>query len=304
MLIESIASRTRVPPDKLRRIAANASRRYHEFTILKRDGTERIIAHPSRPLKALQRFLARNLFGLAPVHSAATAYMKGSNIRDNAARHAHSKFTVRLDFAEFFPSFNAASVSNFVMSLSEKHLVPLTEDDVKFVCSIVCRHGFLPIGAPSSPKITNAMMFDFDESAFQFASDLGAVYTRYADDIFVSSNDHELLLRCVGQLRRLVAEHSLPSLRLKEEKTLHLSRAGHRSITGLVITPDGSVSLGRDRKREIRTLVYLALNGSLKAEDRLYLSGILAFCYGIEPDFIDRIGKKYTIDVMQWLKTL
>jgi hypothetical protein len=304
VLIESIASRTRVPPDKLRRIASNASRRYHEFTIPKRDGTERTIAHPSRPLKALQRFLARNLFGVAPVHSAATAYMTGSNIRDNAARHAHTKFTVRLDFADFFPSFTAASVSNFVMGLSEKYLVPLTEEDVKFVCNIVCRHGILPIGAPSSPKITNAMMFDFDERAFQFARDSGAVYTRYADDIFVSSNDHERLLKCVSRVRDLVTDHSLPPLRLKEEKTLHLSRAGHRSITGLVITPDGSVSLGRDRKREIRTLVYLALSGKIKPDERLYLSGLLAFCYGVEPDFIDRIGRKYSIDVMPWLKTL
>lgn len=137
MLIDSIASRTRVSRDKLLRISSNASHRYHEFTIPKRDGTERIIAHPSRPLKALQRFMARNIFGLAPVHPAATAYMKGSNIRENASRHANSRFTVRLDFADFFPSFDSASILAFLKMLSERYSIPWTDSDLSFVCKIV-----------------------------------------------------------------------------------------------------------------------------------------------------------------------
>lgn len=304
MLIDSIASRTRVSREKLLRIASNASRRYHEFTIPKRDGTDRTIAHPSRPLKALQRFLARNIFGLAPVHPAATAYMKGSNIRENASRHANSRFTVRLDFADFFPSFDSTSILEFVKMLSETHSIPLTDVDLGFICKIVCRNGFLPIGAPSSPKITNAMMFKFDKDISEFSDGVGVIYTRYADDIFLSGNDHEILMQSVGQVRLLVAAHELPRLRLKEEKTLHLSRAGHRSVTGLVITPDGFVSMGRGRKREIKTLVYLAINGQLDAERRSYLSGLLAFSYGVEPEFIARINAKYSIDAMAWLKKL
>lgn len=110
MLIDAIAERAKVDPDSLRRIASNASRRYHEFPIPKRDGTTRIIAHPSRPLKALQRFLARNIFKLAPVHSTAMAYKKGSSIRINAESHLDTRFTIRLDFANFFPSFDIISV--------------------------------------------------------------------------------------------------------------------------------------------------------------------------------------------------
>ena len=66
----------------------------------------------------------------------------------------------------------------------------------------------------------------------------------------------------------------------------------------------GFVSMGRDRKREIKTLVYLAVNGLLNAERRSYLSGLLAFSYGVEPEFITRINAKYSIDAMAWLKKL
>ena len=188
--------------------------------------------------------------------------------------------------------------------LSEIHSIPLTDSDQGFICKIVCRNGILPIGAPSSPKITNAMMFEFDKDVSDFADRMDVVYTRYADDIFLSGNDHETLMQCVGQVRFFVERHKRPLLRLKEEKTLYLSRAGHRSVTGLVITPDGFVSMGRDRKREIKTLVYLAVNGLLNAERRSYLSGLLAFSYGVEPEFITRINAKYSIDAMAWLKKL
>lgn len=304
MLVESIALRTKVPTEKLLRIASNASRRYHEFPILKRDGTERIIAHPSRPLKALQRFLARNIFGQAPVHFAATAYVKGASIRENAERHASSRFTVRLDFENFFPSFDDASVSEFVKSLSIERSIPISERDIRFICKIVCRDGVLPIGAPSSPRITNAMMHEFDARVSEFSETSAVIYTRYADDIFLSGNDSELLMRCVGQVRQLVTEHRIPALRLKESKTLYLSKASHRSITGLVITPDGAVSLGRDRKREIRTLIYLALNGKMRPEKYSYICGLIAFSYGVEPEFIRRINLKYSINVMEWIKNL
>lgn len=147
-------------------------------------------------------------------------------------------------------------------------------------------------------------MFEFDKRVCEFSDRVGVIYTRYADDIFLSGKDHEVLMQCVGQVRLLVAAHKAPTLRLKEEKTLHLSRAGHRSVTGLVITPDGFVSIGRSRKREIRTLVHLALNGQLNAGRRSYLSGLLAFSYGVEPEFIVRISAKYSIDTMAWLKKL
>ena len=185
MLVDAIASRTKVPAAKLWQIAANASRRYHEFSIQKRDGTPRIIAHPSRPLKALQRFLARNIYGLAPVHRAAAAYVKGSNIRANAAQHAGSKFTVRLDFADFFPSFDSESVKAFTKELCEQSSIPLSVEDLTFISNIVCRNGCLPIGAPSSPKITNAMMFKFDCSVERICNPMQIIYSRYADDIFL-----------------------------------------------------------------------------------------------------------------------
>lgn len=302
MWVEAISKRTKVSEDALWRLARSASKRYYEFNVKKADGTDRLIQHPSRSIKALQRLINRHLVGTAPVHEAATAYAKGSKIRTNAERHLGTAFTTRLDFADFFPSFDANSVADFFRRLSNANELGLVETDIDFITRISCRYGKLVIGAPSSPKITNAMMYEFDAAACSISQKYGVVYTRYADDIFVSAYEKDLLVPVELELRTLVSRHTAPKLTLKEKKTLHLSRAGHRSITGLVLTPQGQISLGRDRKREIRSLTYLALGKRLNVQQTQQLVGLLAFALDNEPDFVGSLSKKFDRDIVAWFK--
>lgn len=61
-----------------------ASHHYKTYAIPKRDGGTRTIEHPSKKLKALQRWLLTNVLEGLPVHPAAMAYKKGISIFDNA----------------------------------------------------------------------------------------------------------------------------------------------------------------------------------------------------------------------------
>ena len=64
-------------------------------------------------------------------------------------------------------------------------------------------------------------------------------------------------------------------------------------ITGLVLTNEGEVSVGRTKKRQIKTLVYRYTKGLLVDDEESYLSGYLSFCWSVEPDFIHRLEKKF-----------
>lgn len=304
MLLESVSLRTRVPIDRLETIAMSASKRYRVYTIPKRSGGEREISHPSRVLKALQRWITRNLINQAPVHHAATAYRKGAGIKLNASRHAGTKFTLRMDFNNFFPSFDASSIEKFIVQIAKEKNILLNERDLDFCIRILCRNGHLTIGAPSSPALTNAMMFDFDAYVENFAVSRDMVYTRYADDIFLSSYVGDVLPSAEKAIAEIVSRSDRPKLTLNDRKTLHLSRAGHRSVTGLVLTPNGHVSLGRDRKREIRSMVFEALNSRLNPVDRGRLAGLIAYANDVEPDFVAALSLKFSIDVMSWAKTI
>ncbi len=84
-----------------------------------------------------------------------------------------------------------------------------------------------------------------------------------------------------------------PRLELNDDKTLFLSKAGSRRITGVVLNNDDQLSLGRDRKRDISVKVHYFKNGKLSPAEVYQLQGLLAFAKDIEPKFIDRLAAKY-----------
>lgn len=293
MLIELLSKTSSIPEAKLLSLSATASRRYKVYTIPKRTGGDRLIEHPSRELKAIQRWIVHTLIDRFPVHEDATAYRKGTGIRANAERHRQTKYTNRYDFKNFFPSFSRDRVLQYVSSLSQNLGIELTPRDLEFVANIVCRNGRLTIGAPSSPAITNAMMFEFDQRMHEVCLQRGLVYTRYADDIFVSSYEPEKLVDIEKHILRSKRGIAHLRLTLNQQKTAYLSKKYRRTITGVVITPQHTLSIGRERKREIKALIYQWANGKIDPEKYYYLRGLFAFAIDIEPQFEKRLVQKY-----------
>lgn len=304
MLLETLSNRSRVAIADLEGIAASASKRYKVYPIAKRTGGVRLISQPSRTLKVIQRWIVRHVLSASPVHPSATAYEKGSSILDNALRHVGTNYTTRLDFKDFFPSFDDNSIFSFLNDMVSQKSAILTEKDIAFAVKILCKDGRLTIGAPSSPKLTNIMMFDFDKDVTEHASIVGYIYSRYADDIFISGYEKEIVKAGEAYVRSVLSERKKPMLRLNEKKSIYLSRASHRSITGLVLTPDGKVSLGRERKREIKSLIHRVKENGLNPVDRARLAGLIAFSNAVEPSFLVSLSQKYQMDALTWSKQI
>jgi RNA-directed DNA polymerase len=297
VLLERLSTQLGMRTERLEHFAATASKRYYVFPIDKRNGGKRWIAHPSRPLKLLQRWLNSRVIRILRVHDAATAYRRGVSIRDNATAHAPSAFTLRVDFKDFFPSFKADSVRRFIQDNSEL-FEGWSDKDTSFFVQIVCRAGELTIGAPSSPFLTNSMMLSFDEKVAQYCVENGLIYTRYADDLFVSAHEPGKLQDALAIIRDAARNFPYANLQINEEKTAFLSRRYRRRITGLIVTPDGRVSLGRDRKRELKALVHEYRTGHLPNEKLDYLKGLLAFAFDSDPRFFVSLTKKYGRNIL------
>jgi hypothetical protein len=293
MLIELLSRTAKIPETKLVSLSESASRRYKVYTIPKRTGGERVIEHPSRELKAIQRWIVRALINRFPLHESATAYRKGTGIRENAERHRKTKFTNRYDFASFFPSFSQARVVQYIGEQAKAVGMDLSERDLEFIGNIVCRNGRLTIGAPSSPAITNAMMFDFDRRMHEDCHAKGLVYTRYADDLFVSSFEPGQL----DGIEKVIVKNKrgIPHLRLRlnHQKTAYLSKKYRRVITGVVVTPQHTLSIGRERKREVKALIHHWVKGDIDPSSLFYLRGLFSFAIDIEPEFEFRLIEKY-----------
>lgn len=102
MIVDALQRQSGLSRSRLLFLANSASQRYKVYTIGKRTGGQRVIEHPSRELKAIQRWLIGYLLSKFPTHKSATAYKEGASIRINALRHTNSSYTLRLDFSNFF----------------------------------------------------------------------------------------------------------------------------------------------------------------------------------------------------------
>ena len=293
MIFERIAEETGIRKETLLKVAASANHRYKSYRIDKKTSGYRTIEHPTPELKFLQRWLNRNVFCVLKQHKKAMGYRTGVNIADNARIHARNNFLLKIDFADFFPSLREEDVRLVLSKHSLGSLEDLTDDDVDSILRIVCRRGALTIGAPSSPVLSNAILYEFDCFVFGMCSEHDIQYTRYADDLFLSTNRPNRLSRALGKIRRDLQERKSPTLTINDSKTVFTSRKRKRIVTGVVLTPEGELSIGRAKKRSIRTRVHLYAAGKLTPEEVSYLRGYLAFARSVEPKFLNRLRKKF-----------
>lgn len=281
-----VASIVGISSSSCRRIAASAEKRYKIFYIPKRTiGEYRQVAQPSREVKAVQRAIVTVLAPQLPVHAVATAYKAGSSILDNANRHKEAKFITKLDFLNFFPSIDAAAIAHHLRSF----LPDMVDSDVSFILSAcLWRHDgphSLCIGAPSSPLLSNSVMFEFDSRIDAYAKIHGAVYTRYSDDITLSSPQANVLSGVEEFIRATCNDMVRPHLVINERKRVAVGRGAAMRVTGLTLSNQGAVTVGRARKRGVRAGINRYLKEGATLEEQQRLKGELAFVLSIEPDF-------------------
>ncbi len=273
-----------------------APRRYKEYEIPKRNGAgTRTIAQPTKALKIMQKKIQSQFFLRLPVHACATAYIKGQGIHFNASQHAGNSYLLKMDFSNYFPSI----VPNDLHSHVEKHLGEYSEND-RFVIENLffyrpTKKGSLrlSIGAPSSPFLSNTIMYGFDNLVKSLCDEANVTYTRYADDLAFSTNEKNLLYSYPKQIRQICKGIAYPSLVINRKKTVFSSKANNRHITGLVLTNDNKVSLGRSKKRYIKSLVYGFMNQTLEGEQIPHLRGLIAYAIDVEPSFVQSLKNKY-----------
>lgn len=280
-----------LPYPFVRGIARKASHSYKIYHIPKRTGGSREIAHPARPSKTLQRWILDSIIARWPVHDSAFGYVRDRNIGEHASRHADSRYLLRMDFEQFFPSITASDVTAYLSTRPPGTELWTAEDEGLFV-QLVTRNGRLTIGAPTSPRLSNALCYEFDGLCTSLAFDREVRYTRYADDLFFSTNRPGVLRDFPSFVLDILTTIRVPAhLKLNPAKERHSSKKGRRQVTGIVLSSDGRAVLGRHRKRFIRRQVHQF--DRLSAPDKASLRGHISFAADVEANFINELILKY-----------
>lgn len=300
-LLEKIANGLMLSKDDAKNYVSTIPRRYKVYTINKRNSEEkRLIAHPSKQVKALQRAFMSGFKANIPIHSSAYAYENEKDIKKNALQHVSNPFLLKMDFRHFFLSIEPR---HFIKVMND-HGFELNDED-KFVIS----HIFfwkrrsnsllkLSIGAPSSPFISNAVMYFFDEALSIACKDIDVVYTRYADDLTFSTCQSGVLFGVPKMVKNILKANGLSKIKINEKKTVFSSKKFNRHVTGVTLNNEGAVSLGRERKRLLSSKIHHFCNDLLDEEETLKLKGELGFAKFIEPSFVEKMKNKYGVDII------
>lgn len=303
-LINEIGAAVGLSYQRVLRVATSARKRYKVFEIPKRGGGARVVAQPAREVKAIQRAIVEKFQLQLPIHDAATGYRRGLSIRHNASRHDNCKYLLKLDFEHFFASIGEDAI--------RKHLIrhlggSISEAESRFVIDACLWSPArevqlgLCIGAPSSPLLSNTVMYEFDSLLSEYCAPLCVTYTRYSDDIALSARVPGVLARVEEFVERTINALDYPRLHLNRRKRLSVSRGAAVRVTGLTLANGGGVTVGRVRKRGVRAGIERWVRNELDEAASAALKGEVAFVLSIEPAFRDVIERKYGSLIMSIL---
>jgi len=296
-LIQDISQLLNVSNDEIIRIVKHAQNSYKKFYIKKKNGSNRTIFQPSKSLKSVQYALINLYFNKLPVHNIVFSYKKGlkSPLRENAKKHLNYKFSLKIDFENFFPSIKFIDLKKTLKSNG----LDFCENDFDLLQKIVfpAKHisQGLPIGAPVSPIISNIVMYNLDRKMVYFIKRLNGdnTITRYADDIVFSSNLKKNCTKFYNNLKSYLLDCNSPKLKINDSKTKYLKNGFRKAITGLIITPNLKISIGRKNKRYVKKLVHEYSKNIANEKIINKLKGYLAFILDVEPTFYDSLIMKY-----------
>ncbi|WP_410681363.1 reverse transcriptase domain-containing protein [Avibacterium paragallinarum] len=271
---------------------------------------KRYIYIPNDELKLVLSFLSHFIFKSLPIENdVAFAYRKGLNIKDCLLPHVNSKFFYKTDIINFFPSISSSLIKeNIYQDISK--LLYLDQNNLELyldkILSLVTIDDKLPIGFPTSPFISNYIMRKYDISIRSFCENNNFIYTRYSDDIIISSNidiDKDYI---TNNIEKIFQQKHSP-FHLNNSKTKVFTKKNKIKILGLTIN-NNQISVDRKLKDEIEVGIYFFIkdrfqfknyfNDSERSAKRK-LAGNISYAINIEPDYLQKLVKKYGLSIIK-----
>ena len=164
-------------------VSNNLGKHYHNVQLPKKSGGIRKLSVPDELLKSIQRKITDVLLIPMPVSQYAKAYRYGSSTTRNARHHVRKNVILKLDIMHFFDSIRYSTVKNLVFPEE------IYAENLRILLTMLCYYrDALPQGAPSSPAITNIILYGFDEQIGHWCRDKNISYTRYCDDMTFSGD--------------------------------------------------------------------------------------------------------------------
>ena len=295
---------------------------YRSFKIPKRSGGLRQIDAPNDSLK-------RALYDLKDIfekkfymsyHTAAFAYIKGRNTIDSIKRHQQNKsrWFLKTDMRHFFASISPEFLMKMLCMTFP--FCEFVNYDIGFrellekALSLCFLNGGLPQGTPISPILTNALMIPIDHTISKMCHEYQPhlCYTRYADDILISSEYSFKWTDVQCKLISILESFEAP-FTLHPDKTRYGSSAGRNWNLGVMLNTENRITIGHEKKKVFKAMVFQFMTDDAKGvvwslDDVQHFLGLVSYYRMVERENIDSIlaaySKKFHKDVENTAKAI
>ena len=267
-------------------------------------------------------------------HTSAYAYVTKRSTVDLVKKHQsnNSRWFAHFDFSNFFGSITLEFVEAMLAEIypfSEIMKIPEGAEVLKNILELCFLDGGLPQGSPASPLITNIIMIPIDfkisnellhneniDADFKFQTAISdertpkLIYTRYADDLYVSCRYGFSIATLEKYIIQVLNEFNVPFV-LNTKKTRYRSSSGSNWILGVMLNRDNQITIGYKAKKRFKSTLYNYVNAKLNNQtwelgELQYLNGIISYYKSVESYSIEKIindySVKYNIDIEKSIK--
>ncbi|CDL83151.1 reverse transcriptase family protein [Xenorhabdus szentirmaii] len=270
----SLAKALNIPARELSNLACRSDRMYRLASNLpKADGSVRQTWDAYEPLKKIHRSIRRNILDYVTYPSYLTGSLKGCDYKVNASLHAGATIVINEDIMGFFPATSAAVVYGIW-----RNFFCFGQDVADCLTRLTTRQGELPQGAITSSFLANLAFWNAEPALQASLQARGLVYSRYVDDIAVSSEtflDNSAKTEVIASVYGMLFRHGYRPKRTKHE----IRTSGERmDVTKLSVNSKPGLSVSR--QSQIRSAVNHLEQAFLRGEITVFDSGPYAQTLG------------------------
>lgn len=270
---------------------------------------QREVLVPNKKLKDYLVFLNLFVFEHLPVlNRVVFSYRKGATPMQAVEVHRKSKYFLQMDIKNFFPSVNRALVDSALQGGGDTTAVSDIQRHQARILDLVCVDGALPLGFPTSPPISNAVLYSFDTALDLICQERSIRYTRYSDDLIFSS-ERQIDEEFSDQVSELLRSSTQGLLAVHSGKTKYFQTGSRIKILGMMILPNGVITIDSRIKRDLEVLLHFYITDKSKFFDLCEgdeqsgierAAGYLTYANSVDLNYIDRLRRKFgasTVDM-------
>lgn len=168
----------------------------------------------------------------------------------HARLHASSKIIISEDIEDFYPSTSRDLVFNIW-----KYLFQFSPEIAELLTKLTTYDGSLPQGWKTSGYLANLAFWEREPELVEWLAGIGCTYSRFADDVDVSSHDHldnETKTKIISELYRMLKACSYNPKRRKHKI---MTSGSQMEVTGINVNRT-RLTLSKNYRKAVRAKIF------------------------------------------------